>query len=274
MSAPEAADVAALSAVEYQQEQQQITSTFLRTLLYIIRPFRTTPLTNAQWPRLLKLIYPLVEEAREETADLARRFYDAERVRMIGTTSPAFLAEYRPSWFAEGMEPARRAFLKTGASDGAVTEMALRAQKEVENAGRRTMLNAVDSDQEVVGWARVATGRETCAFCMMLVSRGPVYLSAESAGLDLDDTSAAKMLSGSVSDAEYAAVARRWHAGCDCRVVPVYDRADWPGRDAYLRAEKIWKATTRGYHGQDAVNAFRRAVENGTLNPADYALAA
>ena len=34
----------------------------------------------------------------------------------------------------------------------------------------------------VRGWARVATGDETCAWCLMLVSRGPVYHSAKKAG--------------------------------------------------------------------------------------------
>lgn len=44
-------------------------------------------------------------------------------------------------------------------------------------------------------WARVTDGRETCKFCIMLSSRGPVYLSAAAAGAHT-------------------------HGFCDCRIVP------------------------------------------------------
>lgn len=49
-------------------------------------------------------------------------------------------------------------------------------------------------------FARVPTGTETCAFCLMLASRGAVYHSRKTAG-------------------EWG----RFHRGCDCKVVPSFE---------------------------------------------------
>lgn len=56
-----------------------------------------------------------------------------------------------------------------------------------------------------LAWARVPTGATTCAFCMLVASRGAVYGSARSAGND-----------------------RKYHGDCDCQVVMVRDEADYP----------------------------------------------
>lgn len=60
-----------------------------------------------------------------------------------------------------------------------------------------------------VAWARVLSGAENCAFCIILASRGPVYRTkASSGGLD----------------------ATRFHSFCDCESVPIYDGAAWGGQ--------------------------------------------
>src|SRR5690606_1520264 len=108
--------------------------------------------------------------------------------------------------------------------------------------------------------------------CMMLVSRGPVYLPAESAGLDAEDTTA-QPLRVAGGEAALTELAKRWHHGCDCKVVPVLDRKHWPGRHAYVEAEGLWITATKGYRGRDALNALRRAIEETKLNSADIAAA-
>lgn len=50
-------------------------------------------------------------------------------------------------------------------------------------------------------FARVPTGFETCTFCLMLASRGAVYHTRKSAG-------------------EW----KHFHRGCDCKVVPSFER--------------------------------------------------
>ncbi len=55
------------------------------------------------------------------------------------------------------------------------------------------------------GWARVPTGAETCAFCLMLGSRGGVYHTAQTSGRD-----------------------RKYHGDCDCVPTLVRSTADYP----------------------------------------------
>ena len=106
---------------------------------------------------------------------------------------------------------------------------------------------------KIVGWARVATGDETCGWCWMLVSRGPVHTDAASAGLDnpVDDIDALEELgtTNGRQDLKTLQVAARghmteWHPGCDCIAVPVFDRNNWVGRDTHLRALEDWKAAS------------------------------
>lgn len=124
----------------------------------------------------------------------------------------------------------------------------------------------------VRGWARVATGKETCGWCWMLVSRGPVYSSARSAGSRLDDRDAMQTAGAGLFDPKEHM--NQWHEGCDCKVVPVFRLDDWEGRDRYLAAQELWHKATKGFRGQDAVNAYRRAVEDGQLHELLHEMAA
>lgn len=120
---------------------------------------------------------------------------------------------------------ARRAALVT--SSGAAT-------RHVLAGGRETTLTLVQNDQRALGWARVTDG-DPCSFCAMLASRGPSYLTRESASF-------------------------KAHDNCACTAEPVYSRsAAWPG-DARVY-QRLWYSATKGYSGQDALNAFRRAYE-------------
>lgn len=64
----------------------------------------------------------------------------------------------------------------------------------VKQPARSTMARSAQAND--VRWARVPTGAETCAFCLMLASRGFVYGSAETAG-----------------------EMRKFHGHCDCVAV-------------------------------------------------------
>ena len=130
---------------------------------------------------------------------------------------------------------------------------------------RRATTQVAHPTRLVKGWARVPTGRETCGFCWMLASRGPVYKTAGGAGGRLGDS---MMMQLHASDEVSSENMNQWHAGCDCKVVPVFKQDSWPGKEKYAAAWQLWQDVVwKGkYYGKDAINAYRRAVESGELD--------
>lgn len=241
---------------EYAKAQAEISAAAAREVAAIAAQFLVPKMSSSVWVQFLRLLFPRVLRAREKSARIARQFYDSQRAEHNPGLPPheIFLAKYKLEWFTEAMEPERAAFSKPGASEDARARVIGRILKEVENGGRRTILRPVDDedpdikDPIALGYARVATGRETCGWCWMLVSRGPVYRSRESAGEE-----------------------KKFHPMCDCKIVPVFDRQNWPGRDAFLKAREVWKKTTKGAKSnKEAINMFRRAVDAGELTAKDF----
>lgn len=76
----------------------------------------------------------------------------------------------------------------------------------VKQQGRETISRSARHAR--VGWARVPTGAHTCAFCLMLASRGAAYGSQQSATIRADGDS--------------------YHGDCDCVATPVRDDSDLP----------------------------------------------
>ncbi len=83
-------------------------------------------------------------------------------------------------------------------------------------------MDAARHDPAALGYARRALSTNPCAFCLMLVSRGPVY----------KDASAALLRDGS---------SEPYHDNCSCVAVPVFHRQRWPGREEYRRLESQWR---------------------------------
>lgn len=166
--------------------------------------------------------------------------------------------------------------------------------------------NEYPTSGTVIGWARVATGSETCAWCLMLISRGAelnhkgnfAYREAATAGIKLDDETAldlwqeaggnlAKFRELIYDDEEDESYMERWHTGCDCLAVPVFDLNDWPGRDQARDALQLWidagkeaselidsgKSRTKNKY-TETLNALRRRLERGDISMSNYAVAA
>lgn len=260
---------------QYVALQASIVRRVIRSILSIFLPFRGVRVDDYTWDSILQTIYPSVEEARRESAELARDWYDILReIEYPGEDYDIDLAPYEYDWFEEAMRPSRKSFRLIDTSLGEVTQAALRVAKEIENGGRRTTLYAIQRDGKRPRWARVATGAETCGFCLMLVSRGPVYTLPDRPGSESGPD--ALDLLDEEGDRALAELMTRWHPGCDCKIVPVFDaQKDWPGKQDYLEAKELWKTVVKdkGYSGRDALNAFRRAIESGQVNPADMAAA-
>lgn len=328
--------------------------------------FIVEPLVNtAEWLAFLQLMFPTVERYRQESAALAREFYDTERLRHNPELPrhDVFLETYDFQTFVKNMEPTRKMLSQPRAPKAAVANTVMHVAREVENAGRQQIVKAVEDDYRLLtqkpvvpepepvrykapasririeatwegrrsfeapaedpvveqlkrdiaesagkvekpknlqvkatgpvrGWARVATGRETCAFCLVMISRGPVYQSAKGAGLDLYDAGAAAALNEGQDVSEWM---NEWHIGCDCKVVPVYDKFDWPGRYAAERALELWNDASREAaqvleqnpgkkyfskkqnrwlpttENREAINALRRRLDRGEITTSEFA---
>lgn len=249
---------------EYVQAMRRLVLVLIAALIEILNPLRRPALGPGAWVGLLSRMYSVVEQGRRESAELAREFYDAEKRRQVGgPRQDIYLANYDPEWFYEAMEPARRTFSRSDATEEALSHVIGIAVKEVENAGRTTIRQGAEANntrERRVGWARVQGGQESCAFCLMLISRGPVYRSARTAGLNTDDQ-AAKQLIGSGDDAALDELMTRWHPNCDCKVVPVFDqRKSWPGKDHWKFAEQVW-INASGRNSAQKLKSIRRFLD-------------
>lgn len=128
-------------------------------------------------------------------------FYDGLRERVVGSQMGALAQDGRTPIATEKSVKAFIQKLLDGEYDEFEALCLERLDWEVKAAaGRCTQYNA---ERDPLGgetrYARVPTGDETCDFCIMLASRGPVYHTEETAG-----------------------AFDHWHAHCDCRVIPCW----------------------------------------------------
>lgn len=136
--------------------------------------------------------------------------------------------------------------IRSRASAEALESAAKALQRHVLDGGREVLTEAVNSDRDAVGWARV-TDSDPCYFCAMLASRGFVYESRDTA-----------LRSSGVRGNQR--LGQPFHDGCGCTAEPRFHRdAPLPG-DADLYSQ-LWDDTTQGLSGKAAVRAFRRAYE-------------
>jgi hypothetical protein len=227
---------------EYRRAQDTITRRVVAAAVATLRALAGRPLAPAQWRLLLDALFPMITQGRGASHRLALDFYTAQRADHLGQTDTELPHVDPPAYDQPALDAlltrtARPRLTDPGTARVAVTTTAAAVARHVEQAGRDTLITATARDAVAVGWARVPTGERTCAFCWMLASRGPDYGTETSAGGKND-----------------------WHDGCNCAVVPVFDRDTWDGRDTFLAARRRWNTATDGYSGVDALNAFRRSL--------------
>lgn len=301
---------------------QAVISVALASYVKKLASLFTAPLLSVkEWLGFLQVLFPEVQKRYEQSAVLGRNFYDSQRKRHHPdlVRNEMLLTELKWDWFVKNMEPARKDLSQADSPAHAVSKVALAAKREVEMAARRQILGAVKNDEllkakiaeeagrpagsdnrSVIGWARIATGRETCAWCLMLISRGAElnhkgnfgYAEAATAGISLDDQTVLDLFNESAGDLakfredtqEYI---EEWHIGCDCLAVPVFDVNDWPGREQSHKALQLWieagleadeliksgKSRTKN-NGKETLNALRRRLDRGEILMSNYAIAA
>lgn len=195
--------------------------------------------------RWINLLAPVIEAQIVTSARLAANYLTAFRALEVGadTFNPTLAA-------GSAVEAIRTSLLVTGpvelksavgrgvpvprAVDLAKFKTAGAATRHTLSGGRDTIIQSIQADSRAVGYSR-ATSAKPCAFCAMLASRGHVYKSAMTAGF-------------------------KPHDACHCVPEPAYS-TDAPPTPSAQRFGDLWNESTRGYRGQDAINAFRRSYE-------------
>jgi hypothetical protein len=152
---------------------------------------------------LVEFLPSLISAYGDVAATVAAEFY--EQMRTEANISGRFTPRLAPSPAAEAVQINARWAAGPLYRDAPLEALA-RLDHIVDRmslqAGRDTIDANVRTDPASPRWARVPTGAETCAFCLTMASRGPVYGSKRSAGGDHN----------------------HFHAACDCTPTPI-----WPG---------------------------------------------
>jgi hypothetical protein len=199
----------------------------------------------ASWGRFVQAVTLLVQQRGTMSSALAARYYAMFRAADLSLTlgkaaamvAPATAAQIERAMMSTAMSGyyrGRQAGLdKAAALRNALVQQTGSAARLAMQPGRETIVGAVRSDPRYHGWIRVSDG-DPCAFCAMLLSRGPVY-KEESAGFEA-------------------------HDHCACGAEPFAAGSPWPEKN--LTYNHLWQQTK---HDPDTspLNAFRRAL-NGT----------
>lgn len=174
-------------------------------------------------------------------AIVAAEFYDGLRKFQTGAALGA-LAESGREPIAT--EKAVRAIMQD-VVEGKPTEVVVRklidrVDYEIKKSAGECVYRNGKRDPLKPRYARVPSGGETCEFCIMLASRGFVYLSEESA-----------------RDKKGGG---HYHANCDCRIVPGFDgETTIPGYDPDKLYDQ-WKNPEKYPELREARNERRREL--------------
>lgn len=149
---------------------------------------------------VVQVMQTVLREYGAVSAQAAADFYDASRLEEIGE---AVGATAHAGLDPKATEGAVRAFVNYAVSGnfGSFNRKCLdRIDYELKCAAANSAKYNGLRDRRRPRFARVPSGSETCRFCIMLASRGPVYTSRDSAGAN-----------------------NHFHPNCDCRIVPFWD---------------------------------------------------
>jgi len=238
---------------KYRRVQALMAARMAQQVLRVWRELMNPAKVDASWPAVRAALIPIVQQAREQSAALARAAYtDARRDAGIpdgefDPSGPLPLALKRLESALDVTGPVEfKQAIAAGktpqqAMDAAAVRMVGSTQYLALEGGREAMQRSIDSDERATGWARV-TDADPCAWCAMLASRGPVYKSAKTAG-------------------DPRQGGNTYHDHCACQAWPAFTH-DEPFIGIAEGLYDDWLRETRGRGGKHAVNAFRRWWES------------
>lgn len=189
---------------------------------------------------LLEFFPDLLQTYGDTAAVLGADWYDTLRdVPASAKSFQAVLAQPTATDQAQGATRWALAPLFTEDPDAALARLLGATQRLVLKPGRDSIWNSAGRDPVPTGVARVPSGTSTCAFCVMLASRGPVYQSQVSAELVVGRGSnrtgydaSGKRLVGGIGGGVKARGSRnlgdKFHDNCDCVSVVIRSPRDYP----------------------------------------------
>lgn len=212
-----------------------------RDLAAFWRSLDTTDLKFAQM--MLAEFFPdLVQTYGSTAALLAADFYD--ELRDVPPSASRFTAVMSEPVNVEQATAVSRwavgpLFGANPDSRGALQLITDATQRLVMQPARDTIISSGFRDPVRTGVARIPSGATTCAFCLMLASRGAVYGSEASAG-------------------EH----NKFHTKCDCIPTPLRRPEDVPeGYDPDELYEQYASVHKAGMTGKEATAALREAYD-------------
>lgn len=174
-------------------------SAAVRAVLAAVRAGELSGMGVAEMREQVKAVLePVMTAYAEAASELAAEWYDME-AEGHGYKLPAAVTQVEACGDAvDATVRYQVRKLMDGDAEGFARACgALARDAAVRQLNSTIMANAARDRKRGVRFARVTTGRETCAFCYMLASRGAVYHTRETAG-QFD----------------------HYHRRCDCKVVP------------------------------------------------------
>lgn len=200
---------------------------------------------------LLDFMPDLISTYGSAAAGLAADRYDELRADSVATGAfRAALADPLPD---EQVEAVTRwaigpAFGDKADPSAALTMLTDATQRLVRQQARNTVALNVERDPFGASYARVPKGKTTCAFCLMLASRGAVYGSKKSAETIRNS-------------------GKHYHTKCDCEAEPVWSGDDLgrlkeqSGYDPDALYDIYASVHEAGMTGKQAASALRQAYD-------------
>lgn len=223
-----------------------------RRMAQVLDKYRGTAFGNAT------AFYNRLRDARigdtlgtQPTRDVA---VDLDRLAdFIATNGPANVKHKTKALAAErdGFGEDRQRYLERVGRFALVDVIGASTQGVVDGA-REATDSMMASDQTAIGYQRVIRSANPCAFCVMLASRGPVYLPKNNAGAIVQNEASVRY-------------GKSYHRNCQCELLPVFDE-DEPWLEDALEYRFAWDRVTEGHSTDDARKVWRRYWEGRNPN--------
>lgn len=238
-----------MDITQYAAAKQRLLNRMLAALFLVFKQFLRGFMSARDWNTFMHVTYQVVKPFRDEATELARTFFDDNRSAQQPDKprQDIFKDDFYPErWMRETMRPVFDNLQTKPNVDAAIVEASNRLVKVVEDGARRTILQGVVDDHAspVRGFARFDPRPPTCAFCTMMISRGPVYHNEGTAGFPDGQARLERHILDDSPDA-INELMNKWHPGCTCIAVPVYKYDNYPTQSQEAEALKIYEAARK-----------------------------